>query len=415
MSNALAIATVTQTLRNVLNDAISVSNVAGASVTFVRPDDQAHLPSPGVNAFLYQVAPNAALRNSDLPTRTPDGALLHRPQAALDLFYLMTFYGNDSHLEQQRLLGAVTLALHAQPWLRTADILAAQGAPYLAGADLANQTERVRFRPINFSLEELSKLWSFLLKTDYVLSAAYVASVVLIDTSDATPPPALPVLQPKLVVLPVRPPVITAITPVAGPGGAIVPGAQINVTGVGLLGPAGTTTVVEVGGAALAPTAASATQLTVTLPLGLQAGLQTATVVQEPLLGLPPSPHAGGVQSTPATFTLSPLIRRGGSPVSYQIAVQTGVGSPPGDAITVELDPTVQPGQRVVLVLRPPGVGALPTLFDGGIVSAATNALIFTVAPPPSGVYFVEVIVDNAESPLDTDAAGNPIGPRITL
>ena len=415
MSNALAIATVTQTLRNVLNDAISIANVSGASVTFVRPDDQAHLPSPGVNAFLYQVAPNVALRNSDLPTRAPDGTLLQRPQAALDLFYLITFYGDDLQLEQQRLLGAVTLALHAQPWLKTADIVAAQGAPYLAGADLANQTERVRFRPINFSLEELSKLWSFLLKTDYVLSAAYVASVVLIDTSDATPPPALPVLQPKLVVLPVRPPVITAIAPVAGPGGAIVPGAQINVIGVDLLGPAGSTTVVEVGGTALAPTTATATQLTVTLPLGLQAGLQTATVVQQPLLGSPPTPHAGGVQSTPATFTLSPLVRRGGSPVSYQIDVLTGVGSPPGDAITVVLDPTVQPGQRVVLVLRPPGVGALPLLFDGGMVSAATNAPVFAVAPPPSGAYFVQVIVDNAESPLDSDASGNPIGPRITL
>ena len=203
------------------------------------PTHQAHLPSPGVNAFLYQVAPNVALRNSDLPTRAPDGTLLQRPQAALDLFYLITFYGDDLQLEQQRLLGAVTLALHAQPWLKTADIVAAQGAPYLAGADLANQTERVRFRPINFSLEELSKLWSFLLKTDYVLSAAYVASVVLIDTSDATPPPALPVLQPKLVVLPVRPPVITAIAPVAGPGGAIVPGAQINVIGVRPIGPCG--------------------------------------------------------------------------------------------------------------------------------------------------------------------------------
>jgi hypothetical protein len=415
MSNALAIATVTQTLRNVLNDAISVAQVAGATVTFVRPDDQAHLPATGANVFLYQVAPNEALRNSDLPTRATDGTLLQRPQAALDLFYLVTFYGDDTQLEQQRLLGAVTLALHSQPWLKTADIQAAQGAPYLVGADLASQTERIRFRPINFSLEELSKLWSFLLKTDYVLSTAYVASVVLIETSDAAPPPALPVLQPKLVVLPAEQPVITAITPVAGPDGAIVPGAQINVMGVALLGSAGSMTVVEVAGQALVPTAASATQLTVTLPLDLRAGLQTATVVQQPLLGSPPSPHASGVSSSPATFTLAPLIRRGGSPVSYQIAVQTGVGSPPGDAITVGLDPTVQPGQRVVLVLRPPGDGALPRLFDGGKVSAATNTLVFAAAPPQHGAYFVQVIVDNAESPLDSDAAGNPTGPRITL
>jgi hypothetical protein len=66
-------------------------------------------------------------------------------------------------------------------------------------------------------------------------------------------------------------------------------------------------------------------------------------------------------------------------------------------------------------VLRPPGVGALPLLSDGGTVSAATDALVFTVARRPSGAYFVQVIVDNAESPLDSDAGGNPVGPRITL
>lgn len=415
MSNPLAIATVTQTLRNVLYDAISVANVPGAAVTFVRPDDRERVPATGVNVFLYQVTPNIALRNSDLPTRTADGTLLQRPQAALDLFYLITFYGDDTQLEQQRLLGAVTLALHAQPWLKISDIVAAQGAPYLTGADLANQSERVRFRPISFSLEELSKLWSFLLKTDYVLSAAYVASVVLIDTADPIPLPAPPVLQPKLVVLPVVPPVISAVVSAAGAGVTILPGTQIKLIGTDLLGPSGTTTVVLVGGSSLTPSAASATEMTVTLPTGLPAGAQTALVVQEPLLGSPPVAHAGGVQSAPATFTLAPLIRRSVSPVTYQITVQTNVGSPPGDAVTVTLDPTVQPGQRVVLVLRPTAPGALPLLFVGDTVTAATNALVFAVAPPPPGAYFVQVLVDDAESPLDVDAVGNPIGPQVTL
>ena len=53
-------------------------------------------------------------------------------------------------------------------------------------SNLETQTELVRFTPIAFSLEELSKLWSFLLKIDYVLSTAYVASVVLIEADDAT-------------------------------------------------------------------------------------------------------------------------------------------------------------------------------------------------------------------------------------
>ena len=106
MSNALAIASVTETLAQTLGAALSGSGVNGASVTKTRPD-ATDLPKVGVNVFLYQVSPNAAWRNADLPTRSSAGALLRRPQAALDLFYLLTFYGDDTALEQQRLLGAV--------------------------------------------------------------------------------------------------------------------------------------------------------------------------------------------------------------------------------------------------------------------------------------------------------------------
>jgi Pvc16 N-terminal domain len=416
MSNALAIATVTQTLLNVLTEALVYANVPGAVVTAVRPDDPTQLPATGVNIFLYQVAPNTALRNSDLPTRTADGTLLQRPQAALDLYYLITFYGADAQLEQQRLLGAVTLALHAQPWLRISDILAAQATPFLAGADLADQSERVRFRPVSFSLEELSKLWSFLLKTDYVLSAAYVASVVLIDLPVPTPAPALPVRTPVLLTVPFQLPVITAITATSGPPNLILPGAQINLTGTNLLGPAGTETVVLVGGTNLMPAPnASATSLTITLPATLAAGAQTAQVVQQPLLGSPPVAHGGGVQSMPAPFVLSPLIRHSGSPPVYQIAVAIDTGSPPADTVTVSLDPAVQTGQRSVLALLPQAPGALPTLFDGGTATAPTNTVVFTIGFPPAGNYFVQVIVAGAESPLDTDASGLATGPVITL
>lgn len=415
MSNALAIATVTQTLQNVLTDALKYANVPGAHVTAVRPDDQAHLPQTGVNIFLYQVAPNTALRNADLPTRAADGTLLQQPQAALDLFYLLTFYGDDTQLEQQRLLGAITLALHAQPWLRQPDIVAAETTPFLAGADLSGQSERVRFRPVSFSLEELSKLWSFLLKTDYVLSAAYLASVVLIDAPEPVAAPALPVLTPKLLSFPFQMPVITTVAAAQGPPDVIRPGTEIRLTGSHLLGPPDTETVVLVGGVTVTPSAADATGLTVALPAGLAAGPQTVQVVQQPLLGSPPVPHAGGVSSQPAPFTLRPLIRRSGAPPVYQISVQTGVGSPPSDILTAVIDPVVQAGQRSVLSLLPQAGGAPPLLFDGGRAAAPTNALSFAIGIPPTGAYFVQVIVDGATSPLDTDAAGQPVGPRVSL
>ncbi len=123
MSNALAIATVTATLQQLLQTALPASSgVSGALVKNVRPDDQGNLPAVGVNIFLYQVSPNPAWRNADLPTRRADNTLLRRPQAALDLHYLLTFYGEDATLDQQRLLGATALYLHANPVLARTDI-----------------------------------------------------------------------------------------------------------------------------------------------------------------------------------------------------------------------------------------------------------------------------------------------------
>jgi hypothetical protein len=170
MSNALAIATVTQTLINRVTASLAGSLVNGAHVTALRPDDaslQGAETTPRVNIFLYQVTPNAAFRNADLPTRRPDGSRVQRPQLALDLHYLLTFYGNDANLEHQRLLGAVARYLHAYPTLRRSDIEAVEAMQdssnnnvlYL-NSHLSEQSELVRFTPINFSLDDISKLWA---------------------------------------------------------------------------------------------------------------------------------------------------------------------------------------------------------------------------------------------------------------
>src|SRR5262249_14162180 len=105
MSNHLAIATVTATLRDLLFAAVSV-DVPGAAVTRVRPDGAVSgVPTTGVNISLYQVTPSAAARNEDLPTRSQSGELVRRPRVGLDLHYLLTFYGTEAQLVPQRLLG----------------------------------------------------------------------------------------------------------------------------------------------------------------------------------------------------------------------------------------------------------------------------------------------------------------------
>src|SRR5262249_30541747 len=154
--------------------------------------------------------PSPAWRNSDLPTRRSDGTLVQRPRTALDLHYLLTFLGDDADLVPHILLGAVALRLHAEPVL-TRDQIAQAAAHetrtrtyghFLQTSDLADEVELVGITPADLSLEELSKLWMTFPEVNYVLSAVYVASVVLIETDDQPPGPALPVLKPCVRAVP---------------------------------------------------------------------------------------------------------------------------------------------------------------------------------------------------------------------
>src|SRR5436305_2539403 len=164
MSNFLAIATVTATLRNLLHDT-SVKDVTDHEVKVItgRPDSTvSNTQETKINLYLYQVTPNAFLRNDDLPTRRSDGTIMQRPQVALDLHYMISFYGDENELVTQRLLGSVVRTLHAQPQLTRDNIRQAivNGPNFLAPSNLADDVELVKFSPLHLSLEELSKIWS---------------------------------------------------------------------------------------------------------------------------------------------------------------------------------------------------------------------------------------------------------------
>lgn len=193
MSNALAIATVTTALAQIVRTAIQ-SVLPGADVLTERPDNTP-MGQPRVRLFLYQVSPNAGLRNHDLPTRTANGQLMKRPTAALDLSYLLAFYGNENNLEPQQMLGATVRDIHAKPVLMRQmieDAIASE--PFLTTSNLADAVEQVKFTPLSLSLEELSKLWSVFFQAPYALSVAYQGTAVLIE-SEENPVIPMPVLR----------------------------------------------------------------------------------------------------------------------------------------------------------------------------------------------------------------------------
>lgn len=183
MSNALAVATVTTAMAQIVR-AAAQSAVSGADVLTERPDSAA-LTQPRVRLFLYHVPYNAAVRNNDLPTRTADGTARQRPVAAIDLHYMLAFYGNETALEPQRMLGAVIRDMHSRPVL-TRDMIANAIASqaFLAASNLADSIEQVKITPLSLDMEDMGRLWSTFYQTPYALTLGYQATVLLIESDD---------------------------------------------------------------------------------------------------------------------------------------------------------------------------------------------------------------------------------------
>ncbi len=400
MSNFLAIATVTAALQQLLQTPVHTA-VSGANVGFSRPDSSGS-GGPGVNVYLYQVTPNAAYRNADLPTRRADGTLLQKPQAALDLHYLFTFQGKDDLLEPQRMLGVVTSTLNDQPLLSAQNIQAAIASKtYLSSSDLANQVESVRFTPTALTLEEFSKLWSAFFQVEYSLSVAYQASVVLLE-SDRTPQEALPVQSRNVYVAPFRSPTITRIISQAGAGQPILASSTLVIEGRNLMG---AVTLVRIGNVTVTPATVTDKAIVMPVPANAPAGLLGVQVIQSTMMGTPPLPHSG-VQSNVAALVLQPVI-------TSQNAT--------ANQVSITVSPTVQVGQRATLLLNeatlPPPVTPAAYSFSLPPLSAATAALNFTTSGVQGGgtVYFVRVTVDGAESPVDFDPNSSTFGPTVTV
>src|SRR5262249_25604423 len=150
MSNHLAIATVTAAFKTLLAQAARA--VPGAQVTSVRPDQVGQDGMVrGVNLFLFLATSNPSLENHDTPTRRADGTAVDVPCTPLDLHYLLTFYGDDSMLEPQILLGSTVAVLRRQTVITPAlvsEAITGMSTPDLSASDLADQVPRVRITPL---------------------------------------------------------------------------------------------------------------------------------------------------------------------------------------------------------------------------------------------------------------------------
>jgi hypothetical protein len=403
MSNVLAIAAVTSTLRHLLDQALGGPQpgpVGSATVTTLRPEqlagaDDVGAAAKGINVFLYQVSANHAWDLTTLPTRRADGSLTARPVAALDLHYLITCYGDESELDSQRLLARAVLALTATPVLGR-DVVAQAlqeyaedpATAFLAASDLAEQVELVKLSPATLALEELSRLWG-VLGTPYLLSVTYTATVVLIE-ADVVPRTALPVRQRVVSVAPTGTPNLAEVT-TDPPGGAVVTGTALLLRGSGLRGPI---TAVRVGPAELDPgSTATANLLTVSVDAAVPAGVHAVQVVHRS----PAGPDAVRAPAVLARSNAVPVLVR--PTVTVAATTQTQV--------RLSVSPPLYPGQRATVTLSAlDGAASAPIAFTLALLppdAAASTDVLLDRADIPDGAWLVRIVVDGAESLPELD------------
>lgn len=402
MSNALAIATVTATMQRLLQNALDASGpgaVSGAHVRPLRPGaaGAAGPDSKGIDLYLYEIAPNAALRNHDLPTRNSSATLVQRPMFAVDLHYVLSFYGDDLNFESHRMMAIAATTFHAHATLTRNAIRDTIGDPTFAAvlgqSNLADDIELVRLSPLVFSLEELSKFWSVLVQTPHAPSMAYKASVVLLESRDI--PTVIPFARrSNLYFGPARDPLVDSLAPqIALVGDLLVVGGQHF---------KGDTTTVRIGVVdAIAPSTVTDTRLELTVPGTVRAGMQPLQVTRSETLRSSTAPARTFTRtSNMVALVIAPQI---GGP-AHRSVVQ-------GSTLTLDVVPPLGRDQTVSLVLGDRSV----TIEGDPHDTSTTSSITFTVPADllPTGIDSVDlpllVQVDGATSSLvDDTTAGSP-------
>ena len=406
MSNHLAIATVTATLQKIVQASVQL-DVDGARVTTIRPSNLGTgTPESGVNIYLYNVSINPVWRNTaDVANRNRKGDIGKKSRTALDLHYLLSFYGDEVELEAQRLLGSAVRLFTDRRTLSKEEIrdtIATSNSTYLYDSDLAEQVEDIFIQPSELPLEDLTKIWSVFLQTPYALSIAYKATVVVIE-GEQPGQKALPVRDFRIGGLPFfNQPTIDFVISRDGKSQPILADSTLLIQGRYLKHE---DVRVRIGSVEVVPPEVSDTLIT--LPLSslpanyLKFGVQSLQVIH----GIPSAVRKNAVESNVVPFVLCPTI------------TEAGIANLEGDddelrsgELTVGVNLNIDRSQRVVLAMNEISNNN-PASYLFGVPSRRENSASIRVPIQDvrSGEYLLRLHVDGAESNLILDT--NPDSP----
>lgn len=145
----------------------------GAGAVFVGPLDDPDAKGAALVLFLYRIAPNASLRNSEhrvISAVPPNELIVYDNSLPLDLHYLVTV-GTLPGLAEDPLLQLLGRTLRAL-----------NDDAVLTGLKVGHEAVRVSLEPV--STEEMSRIWTLFPTANYRTSLAYIATPVWIDPFD---------------------------------------------------------------------------------------------------------------------------------------------------------------------------------------------------------------------------------------
>ena len=390
MSNLYAISATTATLSYLLRS-------EGKTVT-TKPPDTPTSGSPRLNIFLYQVLQNPGYKNLDNPARGFEGDLIKKQQVGLDLYYLLTAYGNnDEELSAQKVLAESVMILHEKPILTRELIEAAINDPDINSqmsdinnADLSKQIDLVKLNMQSLSLEDLTKIWSsFFKNTSYRISVTYKATVVLLDGIQEAKS-TMPVRERNIYGIAPKQPEITYVEPqiveLSSETEIVIHGKSLRAEEIKI--DFGEGTELE---DLLSPTFSSDQKLVVKLSDSLTSGIKQIKVIHPLLIGTPKKLHRG-LESNVALFAVAPKIITI-EPTSLAV----------GSKIKITFKPKIKREQEVRIII---GTGK-PLAVEWTDTNNTETDHVEVRIPVnlEKGIHPIRLKVDRAESQPDENIA----------
>jgi hypothetical protein len=380
----LAVGSVTQSIATLLASKLNKPPLMGTGTTFrvtaLPPDDDRVNDQTGVNLFLYRIHEDPFTKNMGWRGDKTNPVRNGPPPLSLNLSYLLTPYVQKTggtaqdDITAHQVLGNAMAILHDYPVLNDihdSDFDANLDTQF--PAELRNAFDKIKITMMPGTLEELSKIWTGLIKA-YRLSVAYEVSLVEIGPTKPIPLPAAGAQTFAVGVNTLAAPQIISVQPQSGPAGSTV-----TIRGANLQRP-GNQTSVQAGADIFSENellSVSPTEIQFVIPAAPQGGPQLPVIVS-----------AGGSQSQPSVYNVTPWISRvtplrgiTGIPVTIPIAlpaaatVQVNIG---GMAATTTVDPQNQFVTAVVpTTIAANGPQPLTLTLNG----QNSNALVFEVLP----------------------------------